>query len=217
MSTRNWGMITALVYAVMVILLLMPGIVWMAGDAFTFDEAFPYLFDADFAIMWIWTLALLIGYAMLFLVTVDRTNRRLPPRRHIAFSVITITLTIGLLAAAATASILAAIWGDQGDRIFVLVPAVWAVCAVVFFLYRCGLSKRLDRVLTWLIAGSVIELLIAVPCHIVVRQRNDCCAPGITAIGIATGIAVMLMAVGPAVYFLYRRKLDQYSGPIPSR
>src|SRR5262249_55187431 len=61
----------------------------------------------------------------------------------------------------------------------------------------------------WLIAGSVAELLIALPSHVVLRQRQECCAPMITSAGLATGLATLLVALGPGVLFLYRARLRQ--------
>jgi hypothetical protein len=37
---------------------------------------------------------------------------------------------------------------------------------------RC--FKRATR---WLLRGSILELLVAVPSHVIVRRRDDCCAP----------------------------------------
>ena len=59
----------------------------------------------------------------------------------------------------------------------------------------------------WLIKGSILELLIAVPSHIYVRGRNDCCAGFATFFGITMGISVMLLSFGPAVFLLYRARM----------
>jgi len=68
-----------------------------------------------------------------------------------------------------------------------------------------------------LLRGSILELLVAVPSHIIVRQRNECCAPIVTFWGIVTGISVMLLSFGPGVLFLFaarvRRKKNQRSSP----
>jgi hypothetical protein len=55
----------------------------------------------------------------------------------------------------------------------------------------------------WLLRGSILELLIAVPSHVLVRRRDDCCAPAGTFWGIATGISVMLLCFGPGIFFLF--------------
>jgi hypothetical protein len=87
---------------------------------------------------------------------------------------------------------------------------LWLLWSVVFYLYRQQFSEKLDRVIGWLLNGSVLQLLIAIPCHLIVRHRNDCSAPAVTGFGIATGIALMLMAFGPSVVFLYQKRLGEY-------
>ena len=85
----------------------------------------------------------------------------------------------------------------------------WVVWAVVFF--RSFRASEPDAVMrrltTWLLRGSILELLVAVPCHVIVRERNDCCAPAVTFWGIATGVTVMLMAYGPGVFFLFAARI----------
>jgi hypothetical protein len=60
-----------------------------------------------------------------------------------------------------------------------------------------------SRQCLWLLKGSILELLIAVPTHIVARCRDYCRAGFMTFIGITLGISVMLFSFGPAVFFLY--------------
>jgi hypothetical protein len=69
-----------------------------------------------------------------------------------------------------------------------------------------GLIRRLTR---WLLRGSILELLVAVPSHVIVRRRDDCCAPVGTFWGIATGISVMLLCFGPGVYFLFVERFQR--------
>jgi hypothetical protein len=60
-----------------------------------------------------------------------------------------------------------------------------------------------------LIVGSVMELLVAVPTHIIVRRRPECCAGIETGIAICVGVAVMFVAFGPSVFLLYYRRRKQ--------
>jgi hypothetical protein len=88
---------------------------------------------------------------------------------------------------------------------------VWIVWSIVFTLmtrtrdpYHLGMN--LHRIL---LAGSLAELLIAVPTHIVVRRRAECCAGLLSGFAIAIGAAVMIIAFGPSVYLLYRKRWKQ--------
>ena len=71
------------------------------------------------------------------------------------------------------------------------------------------MSEKLQRLATWLIRGGILELLLNVPCHMIVRHREDCSAPGVTAYGISTGIAVTLMAFEPGVLFPCQKRLAE--------
>jgi hypothetical protein len=81
----------------------------------------------------------------------------------------------------------------------------WIAWSVIFF----AISRNKEpgdvvkRQTSWLLRGSVLELLIAVPSHIVARGRTDCCAGFFTFVGITMGVSVMLLSFGPAVFVLY--------------
>ncbi len=87
----------------------------------------------------------------------------------------------------------------------------WLIWTVVFWRFAKSddpgsLLKRLTR---WLLRGSILELLVAVPSHVIVRRRDDCCAPAGTFWGIATGISVMLLCFGPGVFFLFVERFQR--------
>jgi hypothetical protein len=97
---------------------------------------------------------------------------------------------------------------DVWTAVLIAAGAVWLVWSAVFILITFSVDpERLGMKLhRWLIAGSVLELLVAVPAHIVVRRRSDCCAGLETGIGICVGVAIMIVSFGPAVFLLcYRR------------
>jgi hypothetical protein len=92
--------------------------------------------------------------------------------------------------------------------LFTIISTVLIFWLVWAFIFRRATKTDepealLQRVTRWLLRGSILELIIAVPSHIIVRRRDDCCAPFGTFWGIVTGISVMLLCFGPGVFFLF--------------
>ena len=82
----------------------------------------------------------------------------------------------------------------------------WMIWALIFFRHFAKSDEPdalLKRATRWLLRGSILELIIAVPSHVIVRRRDDCCAPMGTFWGIITGLSVMLLCFGPGVFFLF--------------
>jgi hypothetical protein len=89
--------------------------------------------------------------------------------------------------------------------------AVWIAWSAVFALISrqgdsTSLAMKLHR---FLIAGSVLELIVAASAHIVVRRRNECCAGILTGMGICIGAAIALVSFGPTVLLLYQKRCKQ--------
>jgi hypothetical protein len=85
----------------------------------------------------------------------------------------------------------------------------WLVWGAVFMKSyadrnRLSFTSHLTR---WLLRGSILELLVAIPSHVISRHRKECCAPDITLLGIAMGLAVALMSFGPGVFFLFAQRI----------
>jgi hypothetical protein len=100
---------------------------------------------------------------------------------------------------------------------FLMMLVLWLVWTVVFrnFAKQDDPDALLKRITRWLLRGSILELLIAVPSHVIVRRRDDCCAPAGTFWGIATGISVMLLCFGPGVFFLFVERFHRLKRKIP--
>ena len=103
------------------------------------------------------------------------------------------------------------IWGEQhitddwlGWVLLGTLGAGWAFWGVLF--HRCyspGDPKAFTAFIArWLLGGSILEMLVAIPSHILARQRNDCCAPNFTLLGLATGLAIALLSFGPGMFLL---------------
>jgi hypothetical protein len=101
-------------------------------------------------------------------------------------------------------------WQSNLNMILTLL-VFWLVWAIIF--RRATKSDEpnalVKRATRWLLRGSILELLIAVPSHVIVRRRDDCCAPAGTFWGIATGISVMLFCFGPGVFFLFVERFQR--------
>jgi hypothetical protein len=156
------------------------------------------------------------GQALLLFLSVDTSFRRLKPRAHVFVSFLVTGTLWALLTLATVLSLAYGIYGDKtgGELIdrygLICWGALWAVWLVVFYAYFRNSSATITRATSWLLKGSVLELLIAVPAHVAARRRNDCSAPPVTSFGIATGIAIMLLCFGPSVLLLYKKRMNEY-------
>ena len=81
----------------------------------------------------------------------------------------------------------------------------WLVWALIFFRWSRNLKPGtfIEKQCRTLYRGSILELLVAVPTHVIARSRDYCCAGISTFIGIAFGVSVMLFSFGPGVFFLF--------------
>jgi hypothetical protein len=184
---------------------------------------------------WLWLAVMLAGQVLLLLLPINIAERRLPTRRPLKTPIIVTAFFLANLVFAGLLSILCAVFKDDGlsvtaylapfaangayksdDLAFIIgtattIIAFWIIWAVVFRSFAKSddenfLVKRSTR---WLLRGSILELLIAVPSHVIVRRRDDCCAPIGTFWGIATGISIMLLCFGPGVFFLFVERIQR--------
>jgi hypothetical protein len=216
---QRWGVVVTAFYVIVVVGLVVPFGAYL-GDLGTVNFL-PELFDIESLIdggwiAWLVIAILAAAQALLLFLTVDTTRKRLRPRQRTALSVAIAAFATGLLSIAVLLPVAAAaqVEGpfDTDLGFWIILAGFWGFWTVIFYLYRARVSERLDRTVSWLVNGSVLQLLIAVPCHIIVRQRGECSAPIVTGFGISTGIAIMLMAFGPSVMFLYQKRLREYAG-----
>src|SRR5258705_5351510 len=164
---------------------------------------------------------LMIGQTSLIFVPVRVASRRPVTRRSLWFPLIGSGLMAGILVLGGGF----ALWeyfnfhSDESSwPVFTIAVCSWIVWSIIFWRISAtrdpaSIASRLHR---YLLAGSVLELLIAVPTHIVVRQRRECCAGIATGLGICAGVAVMLLAFGPSIGFLYYKRWKQVTIRTPA-
>jgi hypothetical protein len=209
---KKWPLVVAALYGAILLLLFVPA-VWAA---FGFGAMNPIKTFWDVLVTWqTWPIVtvLILAQFVLLRVPVDMANRRPQRKRSLLSTVIAAALMMGLLVFGAVVSS----WEFINKYVKTpdSVPVMWISIGVglaswagwASYFYRVTKSSapemQMGQLRRYLWKGSILELLVALPTHIVVRQRSDCCAGMMTFIGLTCGISVMLFAFGPAVYFLF--------------
>lgn len=223
LARRKWPCATVLLYTGWLAAVLAPVVFslgWMSGRPKGGLREASEILSGLYLGWWpFWVLCgvVVVSQILLLAVPIRIVKERPIPRRSIWATAIAAGLLFTLVVASVVASAGAALWGDDSFQgwnlglLFVLV--LWALWAWVFRSFARSTDPRaaVRRLTTWLVRGSILELLVAVPSHILVRNKDVCCAHGLTAIGIATGLVVILMAFGPGIYFLYTDRIRRTS------
>lgn len=229
MRIRRWALLTVVLYALALAALTFP----VCFTAFAFGDRGWLLRASDLPELytswpyWGFIGALSLVEAGLLLVPVQVARERPVKRWRWTALGAAAGLMMGLLALGLFCAVGEVVThepfdleGLKGMWALIAGLAAWLFWAVLFWRYAraadpaSGLKKIVDR----LLAGSTAELLVAVPCHVWARSKDYCCAGFGTFVGLATGLAVMLFAFGPGVFFLFIarvRRLRLAAGPEP--
>jgi len=204
---KRWAWTVAGLYGVILVVLTMPAILLAfapkvgAREAFEVYGTWPY---------WLWMAVMVLGQFALLAVPVRFASRRPITRGALWPTVLAGGLMAGGLVFSAACSILETIFAAHNMGPWPWIGIIggistWCLWSVVFFKLSRSLEADdwLSRQCRLLLKGSILELLIAVPTHIIARYRDYCCAGFMTFIGLTMGISVMLFSFGPAVFFLY--------------
>lgn len=204
---KHWALVVVGLYVLILAVLAGPMLlIAFAPEAHAKDITAPYL-SLPF---WLWLAVMALSQAAMLVVPVRVANRRPMSQRSLLWPVATAGLMMGALAVGAILSLIEfAIRGESDWFSFwtaiVCGVVIWCVWTVLF----CRSSRDAEpadvvsRQCRLMLRGSILELLIAVPTHIIARSRGYCCAGVMTFIGLALGISVMLFSFGPSVFFLY--------------
>ena len=209
MKPWSWALIVAGLYASAVMVLIVPlGMI-----------SFGYFPDGREIVaalrswqLWLLVLFMFISQLALLAVPVRVASRSAGVAAARLVTLLAAAFMMGLLVFGASASIyefMTRLEGKSGPW--------WPVCLGLgswlfwsFFFYRSSKSLTYQTTISqqrkMLLSGSILDLLIAVPTHIVARQRDYCCAGMMTFIGLTAGVSVMLFAFGPALYFLFTER-----------
>ncbi len=199
---KRWAMLTVAVYLLSLALVVLPMLAAIMPSAIGWA-----------CLSLAYTLpVLLLVQAALLLIPVAVESQRPVKRRNIVIAAVAGAVPMGVLALCVVFSLIMAVFGDKdtvGKAIFLVPLAFWIGWSVVFHKsYSAANPHSFTQTVTrWLLRGSVLELLVAVPCHIITRQRGDCCAPMLTLLALAIGLSVALMSFGPGVFLLFAKRM----------
>jgi len=216
---KRWAVIVAVLYALMLGVLALPFVL----AAFFPLMSFPNTREDLKAVaefygawqFWLWLAVMGLAQAAMLAVPVRLASRRPMTRRPLALTVLASALMMGGLVTGAIFSLCEFAFAGQvldksSDSLIPLLPlgmgaAGWCGWALIFFRLSRTTEPQdfVSRLCRSLLKGSILELLIAVPTHIVARCRDYCCAGAMTFIGLTLGMSVMLFSFGPGVFFLF--------------
>ncbi|OGX18260.1 MAG: hypothetical protein A3K83_06090 [Omnitrophica WOR_2 bacterium RBG_13_44_8b] len=217
---KKWALVVLLLYGLTILIFTLP----VCGLAFLdelikngigkierkeFLDVFTYWpYWAGFAVF-------LAAQAALLDLRVDISMQRPASKRTIIPVVLLSSLMMVLLVIGMGIAIRETITKDPwpGYKLILSLFVVsWLIWGFIFYSWSRKLDSQsfLARIRQALFRGSILELLVVVPTHIVARYRNYCCAGFSTFIGIVFGLAVMLCSFGPGVFFLFVQRWKRY-------
>lgn len=205
---KRWALVVVALYLLIVVALTLPVIEMAFSPRPELSEAAKVF---GYWAYWLGIGVMLLAQAALLVVPVRVAERRPVTRRSLLLPVITSGLMMAALAFGAIVSISEFTFKDQSPAgwvefsLFAVPVLVWGGWTAVFlrFSRNADASDVISRQCRFLLKGSILELLIAVPTHLVARHRTYCCAGFMTFLGLTLGISVMLFSFGPAIFFLY--------------
>jgi len=101
-------------------------------------------------------------------------------------------------------------WTEETNTLvcYTILGISWLVWGVYFFIKLRNASryKATASLLSLVAVSNILQLLVALVAHYLVRRRGECLAGILTSIGIIGGVIVMLWSFGPVILFLFLRE-----------
>lgn len=204
---KRWAWIVAGLYGLILLVLTTPAVLLAFAPKLGPKDVGDLFASWSY---WLWLAVMVVSQFALLAAPVRVASRRPVTRGALWPTVLAGGLMLGALVVGAIWSVLEFVFAqhDPGWRSWGGIAVgilTWCIWSLVFFRWSRNSQPAdlLSRQCSLLLKGSILELLIAVPTHIVARCRDYCCAGFMTFIGLTMGVAVMLFSFGPAVFFLY--------------
>jgi len=227
---RRWALLVVVLYVLLLATLALPLMAAAFADSLgeVMKEAREQVFGGGeispslLIGCWIWIGVMALAEVGLLVVPVRIAGRRPVSRRWIIWPILAGLVLAGVMIIAMYLAVQETLENTQGApwwlwvSAFCTVGGVWLVWAFLFGFYSGNRPPRtfMARLVRFLLAGSILELLVAVPTHVLARVRGYCCAGFGTFWGLAAGLSVMLAAFGPGVFFLFVRRYSSLKPPV---
>lgn len=200
---KNWAVLPAILYAFLLVLVNVPLYLHNTGGLKDFNKVEILLFLIGFT---------LLTQAILLMVPVKVGMKRFMAQRELKLFIFFAGFFVFLLVGMIILNIMLAVLGDAGLYGLIAIPTfmsvVWVIWGIIMFKYYkvkdqdTVFRKSIDLVYK----GSIAQLLVAVPTHIICRNRDDCCATPVSMVGIITGVILLFFTFGPGALFLYKKR-----------
>jgi len=212
---KRWALVVAVLYLLVLAALTAPFLQLTLGTGshpeIDRSDSIAVLAEPGY---WIIVVLMAVCQLALLAVPVRVASRRPVTSGALWPTVLAAGLMMGILVMAAFFAFDEFVYGEgAGNELLAWAglaagAGTWGIWAFIFGRAARRVPPRdfVTRQCRLLFAGSILELLIAVPTHIVARYRGYCCAGFMTFIGLTMGVAVMLFAFGPALYFLFAER-----------
>ncbi|MGB2824743.1 MAG: hypothetical protein WBF17_27475, partial [Phycisphaerae bacterium] len=222
---KRWALLVVLLYGTILAVLAGPLILAaFVPDTFGLEVMkMQAMQDPRVWPVWAWVAVMMLAEALLLVVPVRAASGRPVRKRHVLSTVLATIFAVLLMVGGMVAAAIEHLGNTPGAEgplpivIFSAVGVLWLLWSILFGFYggRGKPKTLISRLVRVLLAGSILELLIAVPTHIIARWRSYCCAGFMTFWGLATGVSVLLFAFGPGTFVLFIRRLRSVRPPVP--
>lgn len=161
-----------------------------------------------------WLLGIMIVAQLLFIFGAGTNElwQPLGPRRRLLPAIVAGAM-FGLLAFGLFAAISELVLIEPqleenfpAERILIGIALLnWVLWGFLFFIYTRQMERfrAIRNLLASVFAGSLFELMVTVPSHMIVAKRPGCFVGIYTLMGIVAGIFVMMWAFGPGLLLLF--------------
>ncbi|MBI4846142.1 MAG: hypothetical protein HY810_06705 [Candidatus Omnitrophica bacterium] len=206
---KKWAWVVLLLCGLSILILTLPVMMVSFADALFRNDMNGKEFVTVFTCWPYWAgfILFLIAQAALLDIRVNTAEKRPVTKRNIIPVVLLSSLMMALLVGGIVLAIYETITKDVALNkwLILFLSASWFIWGVIFYKWGGKLEPEsfLEKIRKCFFRGSILELLVAIPTHILARYRNYCCAGFNTFVGIVFGLAIMLCSFGPGVYFLF--------------